>query len=163
MQRDEIGRNTVVALTYVLRNAQGDIFEYSDLPIEYLHGSGSDLFAKIEQSLEGRRVGDSVSVELTPDEGFGHHQPDLTFTDDLDNVPPEYRHVGAKVEAQNAKGEVVIFVVTRIDNDKLTVDANHPLAGQTVRFDVKVCAVRDATADELRNGRPAGAPTTPIQ
>lgn len=163
MQHDEVTRNRVVALTYVLRNAQGDIYEYSDLPIEYLHGSGSELFAKIEQSLEGHHVGDMVCVKLTPEEGFGHHEPGLTFTDDLKNVPPEYRHIGAKVEAQNAKGEVMTFVVTQIDSGKLTVDANHPLAGQTVSFEVKIQGVRDATPEELHNGRPDSAPPLTIQ
>ncbi len=162
MQHDEIVRNKVVMLTYVLRNSNGDIFEYNDLPIEYLHGSGSELFAKIERSLEGHRAGDQVNVELTPEEGFGPHEPGLTFTDDVENVPAEYRHIGAQVAAENAKGEAMTFVVTRIEDGKLTVDANHPLAGQTVKFEVRIHGVRDATPDELRRGLPAGgsSPTT---
>ena len=163
MQHDEVVRNKVVALTYVLRNGRGDIFEYNDLPIEYLHGSGSELFAKVERSLEGHRVGELVNVELTPEEGFGLHEPGLTFTDDVENVPAEYRHVGAQLEAQNAKGEVMTFVVTSIENGRLTVDANHPLAGQTVRFEITIHGVRDATPDELRNGHPAGGPPLAIQ
>ena len=163
MQHDEVVRNKVVALTYVLRNGRGDIFEYNDLPIEYLHGSGSELFAKIERSLEGHRVGELVNVELTPEEGFGLHEPGLTFADDVENVPAEYRHVGAQLEAQNAKGEVMTFVVTSIENGRLTVDANHPLAGQTVRFEITIHGVRDATPDELRNGHPAGGPPLAIQ
>ena len=163
MRDDQVVRNKVVALTYVLRNAQGEIFEYSDLPVEYLHGSGSELFAKIEQSLEGHHVGEQVTVKLTPEEGFGPHMPGLTFTDDLDNVPPEYRHVGARLEAQNAKGEAMTFVVTRIEGGKLTVDANHPLAGQTVQFDVTIRGLRDATPEELRQGQPATARPSAIQ
>ncbi|MHB8345695.1 MAG: FKBP-type peptidyl-prolyl cis-trans isomerase [Acidiferrobacterales bacterium] len=163
MQHDEVVRNKVVTLTYVLRNSDGHIFEYNDLPIEYLHGSGSELFAKIERSLEGHRVGDQVNVELTPEEGFGPHEPGLAFTDDVENVPAEYRHIGAQVEAQNAKGEAMTFVVTRIEDGKLTVDANHPLAGQTVKFEVRIHGVRDATPEELRRGRPAGGPPSTIQ
>lgn len=102
---DVITRNKVVSLTYILRNEKGEICEYRDLPVAYLHGSGEDLFPKIEQALEGRTVGDSVSVVLTPEESFGQHDPKLTFTDDIENVPPELRRPGSEFEAQNAKGE----------------------------------------------------------
>ena len=163
MAHDSVARNKVVSLTYVLRNAHGDIFEYSDLPVDYLHGSGSDLFEKIERSLEGCQVGDQITIELSPEEGFGPHNPGLTFTDDVENVPPEYRRVGAQLEAQNAKGEVMNFVVTHIEGAKLTVDANHPLAGQTVSFAVKIHGVRDATTEELRAGKPAGAASRSLQ
>lgn len=163
MAQDTVARNKVVSLTYVLRNAQGEIFEYSDLPIEYLHGSGSELFEKIERALEGRQVGDQITVELSPEEGFGPHNPGLTFTDDVENVPPEYRRVGAQLEAQNAKGELMNFFVTRIEGGNLTVDANHPLAGQTVSFAVTIHDVRDATADELRAGKPAGGKAPSLQ
>ncbi|MHB8453337.1 MAG: FKBP-type peptidyl-prolyl cis-trans isomerase [Acidiferrobacterales bacterium] len=163
MEHDIITNNKVVSLTYVLRNANGDIYEYSDLPIEYLHGSGSELFDKIERSLEGHHAGDQVIIELSPEDGFGPHEPGLTFTDDLENVPPEYRRIGAQLEAQNAKGEVMTFVVTRIDGRNLTVDANHPLAGQTVSFAVKIHGVRDATPEELRAGKPAGGQGQSLQ
>jgi len=163
MQHDVVALNKVVMLTYVLRNARGDICEYSDLPIEYLHGSGSELFSKIERSLDGHCVGDQVTVELSPEEGFGRHEPGLTFTDDLENVPPEYHRVGAQLEAQNAKGEVMTLVVTQIAGGKLTVDANHPLAGQTVSFEVKIHGVRDATPEELRSGKPAGGAGQSLQ
>jgi FKBP-type peptidyl-prolyl cis-trans isomerase SlyD len=110
------------------------------------------MFPKVERALEGCGIGEKISVSLSPEEGFGAHDPGLTFTDDIDNVPPEFRHVGAQLEAQNSKGEQLTFVVTRIDDNKLTVDANHPLAGQTVHFDVTVSNIRDATAEELRSG-----------
>ncbi|WP_298134942.1 peptidylprolyl isomerase [Acidiferrobacter sp.] len=152
-----IGKGKIVSLTYTLRDAQGEIFEHTDVPISYLHGSGEGLFEKIERALEGLGVGDSVEVELSPAEGFGEHDPGLTFTDDIANVPPEYRRVGAEVEAENEQGEAIRFVVTAITDGRLTVDANHPLAGQTVRFAVTVQAVRDATPEEQRLRAPAPA------
>ena len=155
-QHSQVVKNTVVSLIYVLRNQRGEIFEYRDLPVSYVHGSGADLFPKIEQALEGRRVGDRVQVELTPADAFGDHDPKLTFTDDIENVPPELRQLGKEFEAQNAKGESIVFVVTRIEDSKLTVDANHPLAGQTITFEVTVKDIRAATPEEIRNGRPAG-------
>lgn len=151
-----VAKNKVVSLTYVLRNQKGDIFEYRDLPVAYVHGSGADLFPKIEQALEGRNVGDRVTVTLTPADAFGDRDPKLTFTDDLENAPPELRRVGAEFEAQNAKGESIVLTVTHIENGKITVDANHPLAGQTITFEVTVQDIRNATPEEIRNGRPAG-------
>ncbi|MHB1566172.1 MAG: FKBP-type peptidyl-prolyl cis-trans isomerase [Acidiferrobacter sp.] len=149
-----IGKGQVVSLTYTLRDAAGEIFEHTDVPISYLHGSGEGLFDKIEQALEGRDVGDIVTVELTPADGFGERDPALVVTDDIANVPPEYRRVGAQAEAENARGESLTFVVTALTADTLTIDANHPLAGQTVSFEVTVCAIRAATDAERTLGHP---------
>jgi FKBP-type peptidyl-prolyl cis-trans isomerase SlyD len=151
-----VAKNKVVSLIYVVRNEKGEIFEYRDLPVSYVHGSGTDLFPKIEQALEGRAVGDRVAVQLTPADAFGDRDPKLTFTDDIENAPPELRRVGAEFEAQNAKGESILLTVTRIEGDRITVDANHPLAGQNISFEVTVQDIRDATPEEIRNGRPAG-------
>lgn len=160
MTTDTIRKDKVVSVTYTLHDERGQIFEQSDIAMPYLHGHASGLFDKIEQLLEGRRAGDSIEAALSPEEGFGPHDPALTFTDDLENVPPELRLMGAQLEAQNADGETLKFVVTRIENGKLTVDANHPLAGQTVKFRVTVRDVRDATADELRTGQPGASGVT---
>jgi len=157
MVADTIRNGKVVSLTYRLFNERGDVFEQSDVPVSYLHGHNSGLFEKIEQALEGKQAGDDIQVTLHPEEGFGRRDPGLTFTDDLENVPPELRYVGAQLEAQNAKGEVLQFRVTAIEQGKLTVDANHPLAGQTVRFQVTIREIRDATPDELQRGLPSGA------
>jgi FKBP-type peptidyl-prolyl cis-trans isomerase SlyD len=148
-------KNKVISLIYVVRNAKGEMFEYRDLPVSYVHGSGTDLFPKIEQALEGHAVGDRVAVQLTPADAFGDRDPKLTFTDDIENAPPELRRIGAEFEAQNAKGESIMLTVTRIEGDKITVDANHPLAGQTIRFEVTVQNIREATPEEIRDGRPA--------
>jgi FKBP-type peptidyl-prolyl cis-trans isomerase SlyD len=156
MTASVVTKNRVISLVYAVRNQKGELFEYRDLPVSYVHGSGVDLFPKIEAALEGRTIGDRVVVELSPAEAFGEHDPKLTFTDDIDNAPPELRHVGAEFEAQNAKGESIVLVVTRVEADKITVDANHPLAGQTITFEVTVRDIRDATPEEIRNGRPAG-------
>ena len=155
MTASVVTKNRVVSLIYAVRNQKGELFEYRDLPVSYVHGSGVDLFPKIEAALEGRAIGDRVVVELSPADAFGEHDPKLTFTDDIDNAPPELRHVGAEFEAQNAKGESIVLVVTRVEADKITVDANHPLAGQTITFEVTVRDIRDATPEEIRNGRPA--------
>ena len=152
MNTNRISKNKVVSITYSILDEQGQVVEQSDVPVEYIHGVDNPLFEKIEEALDGKNVGDSIDVELNPEEGFGPHRPELTFTDDIENVPPEYRYIGAKPVFQNEKGEDMELVVTRIENGKLTVDANHPFAGRTMSFNVTVFAVRDASSSELANG-----------
>ena len=154
MAEQKIGRNKTVHVTYTILDERGNVFEQYDMPIGYVHGANSGLFEKIEAALEGRVAGDKIEVTLSPEEGFGPHYPDLTFTDDIDNVPPEFRRIGAEVEFENDKGEAMKFFVTKIENGKLTVDSNHPMAGQTVTFIVSVVSVKDATREEIAKGRP---------
>ena len=147
-----IGSGKVVSFTYSISDEAGEIIEQSDLPISYVHGGQHDLFEKVEHELEGSVIGDTVEVSLTPEEGFGPHDPNLTYTDDLDNVPPEFHRLGAEVEMVNDKGDSKTFVVTHIENGKLTVDGNHPMAGKVITFRIKVTEIRDATEDEMVNG-----------
>ena len=102
------------------------------------------------------KVGDEVVVELTPDDGFGDHDPSMLFEDDLQNVPPEYRMIGAEAEFHNDRGEARTFRVTKIEDGRITLDGNHPLAGQTIWFHLNILAIRDATADELSGAVPTG-------
>ena len=155
MTASVVTKKKVISLIYAVRNQKGELFEYRDLPVSYVHGSGVDLFPKIEEALEGRAIGDRVVVQLSPADAFGEHDPKLTFTDDIDNAPPELRHVGAEFEAQNASGESIVLGVMRVESHKIRVEANHPLAGQTITFEVTVRDIRDATPEEIRNGRPA--------
>ena len=160
---DTVIRNTVVYLTYSIWDQGGRLFEQYDLPVGYVHGVNGPLFEKIEHALEGRTVGDKVEVTLTPHDSFGEHKPELTFTDDIDNVPPEHRRLGSEVMFENGRGEQMLFRVTRIKEGRLTVDANHPLAGQTVKFVVNIAGLRPATLDEIANGMPADAGGTGLR
>jgi len=149
---DTIKRDKFVSLTYTISDENDEILERIDMPINYVHGRDSQVIEKVEKALEGCAQGDEISVELSPDEGFGEHQAELTFIDQIDNVPPEFRHIGAEVEFQNDKGESRMFRVTNIEDGKLTVDGNHPFAGKVITYNIKVAAVRDATPDEIANG-----------
>ncbi len=149
---ETIKRDKFVSLTYTITDENNEIVERIDMPVNYVHGRDSQVIEKVEQALEGCEQGDEISVELGPEEGFGEHQPELTFTDDIDNVPEEFRHVGAEVEFQNDRGESLMFRVTKIKNGKLTVDGNHPFAGKVITYNIKVATVRDATPDEIANG-----------
>jgi len=154
MSDQKVGKHKAVYLIYSILDDQGTVFEQSDIPIGYIHGGGSELFEKIEAALEGKAAGERVEVTLTPEEGFGERRSELTYTDDLDNVPPEFHRIGAEVEFQNDAGETLLFTVSHIEDGKLTIDANHPLAGKTVTFVVNVSNVREASHEEITNGAP---------
>ena len=152
MSSEKICKNKFVALTYTITDETDEVLERIDLPIQYIHGAKSQIIERIERALEGHQTGDLVHVLLTPEEGFGPHQPELTFTDDINNVPPQFHSIGAEVEFQNDHGEGKIFRVIKIENGQLTVDGNHPFAGKNVTYNLLVKEVRDATTDELING-----------
>lgn len=154
MSDQYVARNKAVFFTYSITDDQGNVLEQNDLPMGYIHGAESGIIGKVEAALEGHKTGDTVEVRLNPEEGFGPRDPALTYTDDLENVPDEYRQLGAEVQFQNEGGEVRTFVVTNIADGKLTLDGNHPFAGKDLIFNVKVTEIRDATEDEIREGRP---------
>ncbi|MCK5263308.1 MAG: peptidylprolyl isomerase [Gammaproteobacteria bacterium] len=149
---DIIAKNKFVSLTYTITDDAGEIVERIDLPVPLILGHNSQLIDKIENALIGKKAGDTISVELTAEEGFGPHQPDLTFTDDLQNVPEEFQRIGAEVQFQNDKGESKEFRVVSIENGKLTVDGNHPLAGKAINYNITIAEVRDPTPEEMTNG-----------
>ncbi len=149
MPDDIISSGKLVSLTYRIEDEQGHVLEKTDIPVSYIHGGRTELIGGMGAAVSGRCVGDEVELILGPDQGFGSHDPDLTFTDDIENLPPELRFVGAEVQMENELGETRQFQVTRIANGKLTVDGNHPLAGKTLRVHVWIQEVRDPTYDEL--------------
>ncbi len=149
---DKITKNKFVSLVYTITDEDDNLLERIDMPIQYIQGTNSQVIEKIEIALEGHNQGDLVHVTLSPEEGFGVHQPELTFSDDINNVPPQFHSIGAEVEFQNDSGESKIFRVTHIEDGKLTVDGNHPFAGKTIIYNLTVQEVRDATADELKHG-----------
>lgn len=154
MAEPTVQRGKMVSISYMIRGEDDEIMEYTDLPISYLHGGRHELFPQIEQALHGRAQGETVTVRLADEEAFGPHDPGLTFTDDIDNAPQELRFVGAELEAQNEQGEVLRFRVTSVGDDKITVDANHPMAGQDITFVITITEVRDPTAAELGEHNP---------
>lgn len=138
-----------VSLTYTISDSDGNLMEQNDIPVSYIHGGESELIGGMDRAVLGKCVGDKVEMTLSANDGFGPHDPDLTFTDNLDNVPPQFRHVGAEVQMQNDEGEIKTFYVSKIENGKLTVDGNHPLAGKALIVSVNILEVRDATVEDM--------------
>ncbi len=152
MTDERISDRKVVVFTYAIVDDTGVVREQSDLPLSYIHGVSGRMYEKVERALEGASIGDEISVTLSPEEGFGPHDPELTYTDAVDNVPPEYRRLGAEAMFQNDAGETITMVVTKIENGMITLDGNHPFAGQSMTFKIAIKEVRDATAEELASG-----------
>jgi FKBP-type peptidyl-prolyl cis-trans isomerase SlyD len=148
MSREVIQNGKFVSLTYSIADPEGNVLEQSDLPVSYIHGGETELIGGMDRAVAGKRQGEEVTLSIPPGEAFGDHDPDLTFTDDIENVPPQFRQLGAEVQMQNDAGEVKNFYVTKMEGGKLTVDGNHPLAGKTLVVKVKILEVRDATKED---------------
>ncbi len=149
MSDTTIRRGQFVGFTYSIRDDKDEIVEHSDMPITYIHGGRHEIFPQIETALHGKQLDDLIEVPIPYKDAFGEHDPSLTFTDDLANAPEEHRFVGAELDMQNGKGESLHFRVTEIADGKITIDANHPLAGKDITFVVKVREVRAPTKEEL--------------
>jgi FKBP-type peptidyl-prolyl cis-trans isomerase SlyD len=151
MITQRVGHNKYVEFTYQITDETGEMIETVNLPVGYVYGGTQQMFERVESAINGMMEGESASVQLPAGEAYGEHEPSLIFTDDLKNVPPQFRHIGAQVEMQNENGETRAFVVTSMDDATMTLDGNHPLAGKAVIFNIKIESIRDATADEIYN------------
>ena len=140
-----------------LYDAQGALLQAGEKPLVYLHGGYGGLLDALERALEGRSAGEVVRVHLEPEQAFGEYDPALL------RVEPRSRYgdglsVGMQVEDAFDDGEPQLYTVTDLAEDKVVLDANHPLAGMALNFSCRVLAVRAASADELARGAPhAGA------
>lgn len=145
-----IGKHQHVTLQYSLTTGTGAVIRAAtDKPIHYVQGCGS-LFPKLEAALDGRCAGDVVRVRLLPDDAFGKRDTDLLHELPVEAVPPgETIAVGATLTGHDDAGNAVPFRITAIDDGTLRLDANHPLAGETLIFEIEVQAVRPADATEI--------------
>ena len=146
-----IGKDTVVTITYVVRDLDGKLMEESDEPVSYLHGGYDNIFPLVEQALEGKSVGETFDLKLQPADAFGEFDEDLVRMEPREAFPPEIeigmQFVGSPVEG----GEELLYTVTDIAEEKVVVDGNHPYAGQAVLFQCQVSGVRAATPDEVEH------------
>jgi FKBP-type peptidyl-prolyl cis-trans isomerase SlyD len=142
-----------VELTYkVIDRKSGHVLTRVEFPLGYVHGHNEILAPSVHKALEGKSAGDVIEVPIDGNRIFGPRDESLVFTDRLENVPEQYRHIGTSILMENDKGQARSFLVTRITDETLTVDGNNPLCGREVVFTLQVLAVRDATDDETRAG-----------
>lgn len=153
---DEIIQDSkYVELTYrVIDQKTEEVLIAVEFPIGYVHGVNEILSPAVTKELEGRSAGDVIKVSIDCNKLYGPRDESLVFTDRLENVPRQYREVGTTLHTENEKGERQSFIVTRIENDTLTVDGNNPLCGRNVIFNLEILGVRDATEEETAAGGP---------
>ena len=148
-----VTENRVISIHYTLTNDSGNVIDQSGAgePLVYLHGSGN-IISGLEQALVGKVAGDKLNVTILPEDAYGARMDDRIQTvsrsmfQGIDQIEP-----GMQFHAEGNTGPVVV-TVTKIEGDENTIDGNHPLAGETLTFDVEVADIRDATADELEHG-----------
>lgn len=153
----QISANKVVAIDYTLTDDQGSVIDSSEGrgPLAYLQGHGN-IIPGLENALEGKAVGDAMKVTVAPADGYGERDDSLTqavprnMFENADEI-----QVGMQFQTSSEQG-MHIVTVTEIDPENVTVDANHPLAGQTLNFDVTIVEVRDASEEELAHGHVHG-------
>lgn len=148
----QIASQKVATIDYTLTDEDGEVLDSSeqDGPLNYLHGAGN-IVPGLETALEGKTVGDKLKVVVSPEDAYGEHDEQLVQTLPRDRFPDGEIEVGTRFSAE-AGHQMRVLTVIAVSKDEVTVDANHPLAGRTLSFDVTIKAVRDATAEELEHG-----------
>jgi FKBP-type peptidyl-prolyl cis-trans isomerase SlyD len=147
----QVSKDTVVTFDYTLKDHQGDLIETTESsgPLKYVHGQGR-LLPALESALEGKGSGDSVEVDLRPEQAYGRRDEAMILTvasskfDDAKAVK-----VGTRFLAKVGE-DTHVFRIVAIEGDRITVDGNHPLAGVGLHFDIDVREVREATERELK-------------
>jgi FKBP-type peptidyl-prolyl cis-trans isomerase SlyD len=156
---DEVKDGAVVSLAYTLRLSNGEIIDYSEAadPLEYLHGS-ENIIPGLEAELAGLHVGDDKNIELAPEDGYGEYDPEEVEVIERamlpKNLPP--LKLGMVLAISDEDGNFSEAYVREIGQSSVTLDFNHPLAGQRLFFEVKVLDIRPATEEELAHGHPHG-------
>ncbi len=149
----QITKETVASIHYTLKDNEGNVLDSSAgrEPLQYLHGAGN-LIIGMEEGLEGRQIGDKMKLKIAPAKGYG--EKDDTLVQQVPRSAFGSQKVEKGMQFQTNQGQVV--TVTHVGLEAITVDANHPLAGVELNFDVEVMSVRAATADEISHGHVHG-------
>jgi len=153
-----IADKKVVILDYVLTDDAGQVLDQSENgQFAYLHGA-SNIIPGLENALAGKSAGDTFEVSVTPKDGYGERNDSMVQTVSIEMFEsPEHVEVGQQFHAQSPDGGHIVITISHIDGDQVTIDGNHPLAGQQLNFKGTVVAVRDASVEELDHGHVHGA------
>jgi len=155
MAAAKVEKDVVVGITYRLTVADGTEVDRTDDrgPLEYLHGH-SNIIPGLENALEGLELGAKIDMKFEPEEAYGARDSErvIEVTREQLGFEPE---VGAVVQAQLPDGREQHLMIAEVTGDKVTLDGNHPLAGETLRFEVEVASLRVGTPEEIENGQVA--------
>ncbi|MFV0415189.1 MAG: peptidylprolyl isomerase [Chthoniobacterales bacterium] len=155
-----ITSNKVVNIDYTLTDDEKNVIDSSKGrdPLAYLHGKGQ-IIKGLEKALEGKKEGDAFQVSISPEDGYGTSNPDNLFQVDRANLKDVPNlEVGMQLQASGDPGGHApqVVRVAKIEEDKVTLDANHPLAGKNLHFDITVKEIREATPEEISHGHVHG-------
>ena len=145
----QIAMNTVVTMTYELKDADGKVLESSKDPVTYLHGGYDNIFPKVEEAMHGKKAGDTIELGLEPADAFGEYDAELVQIEPKNAFPEAELKVGVQFEGDDSSGEVIVYTVTDITDDKVVVDGNHSWAGQKLIFKAEIKDVRLANDEEV--------------
>lgn len=154
----QITKHTVATLEYTLTDESGEVLDTSKGrgPLAYVHGLGM-LIPGLEEELEGKVQGDSLKARIEPDKGYGVRDDQMVQSVPREQLPAEVDvEVGMQFQAQTQDGGAHVVTVVEIEGETIKLDANHPLAGVTLHFDVEVVEVREATSEEIEHGHVHG-------
>jgi len=153
----QISENKVVSIHYTLTNDNNEVLDSSSGkdPLVFIHGRGN-IIVGLEEELSTKAMGDKLTVIISPEKAYGIRNESMVQEINRDVFQGvEKIEPGMQFQSQTKEGMQIIRV-TKVDGDKITVDANHPLAGETLTFDVEVVDVRDATSEEIEHGHVHG-------
>ncbi|MCB4366308.1 peptidylprolyl isomerase [Hydrogenophaga taeniospiralis] len=152
----KITKDTIVTITFRATDAQGKLLEDGKEPRAYLHGGYNNTLPGIEKALDGQEKGFSAQLVLQPEDAFGARDESLVHSIPKSEFPPGVK-VGGQLQGTDDQGREQVFTVKKIKGDTVHLDGNHPLAGQVLRFAVKVVDVQAASAEEVAHGHAHGA------
>lgn len=152
----QISKNKVVSISYTLKNNGGEVIDSNEgkQPLVYLQGNGN-LIIGLEEELEGKITGDKLQVSIAPEKGYGMRDENLIQEVPMTAFGGQKVEPGMQFTAESQHG-VQVVTVTGVNTESVTVDANHPLAGETLNFSVEILGVREATAEEIDHGHVHG-------
>ena len=153
----QICKNKIASLSYTLKNDDGETLDQADKenPFLYMHGTGG-IIKGLETALENKTVDDNFNLIVAPEDAYGERDPNLSEAVPrtmFEGISDENLVAGAQFHAQTGQGNQII-TIAEVEGDMVKIDANHPLAGETLHFDVEVLDVREATEEEIAHGHP---------
>lgn len=156
MAAETITKGKVISMNYTLTDTTGNVLDASQgQPLEYLQGHGN-IIPGLERELEGLAAGEKKKVTVQPADGYGNHNPDLLFQIPLEQFGGQTPQSGMMVQLQSPDGQAMMATIVKTEEGQVTLDANHPLAGQVLNFDIEIVSIRDASQEELSHGHPHG-------
>jgi FKBP-type peptidyl-prolyl cis-trans isomerase SlyD len=155
---NSVSDQLVVGIDYTLRDDEGQVIDTNEgyPPLEFLQGF-NQIIPGLEQALYGMTVGEEKAVVVAPAEGYGEYNPDAQESVPMDMFPDDMDvEAGMSIQVQDQNGQVLQATIAQVGADGVTLDFNHPLAGMTLHFDVRIASLRAASAEELDHGHVHG-------